>query len=79
MPLAQRTIPANGEERVPVVPVLEAVKVCSGTRGRPSQRLKGMVTEKGSEAKARLADQETSRQTEQKSSRALNFPGSTIA
>jgi len=52
MPLAHRTTPAKGDERAPVVPVLEAVTIRTGTRGRPRTRLKVMATEKGDEAQA---------------------------
>ena len=52
MPLANRTTPANGDERAHVVPRLEAVKVRTGQRGRPRQRLKVIATEKGDEAQA---------------------------
>jgi IS5 family transposase len=52
MPLALRTTPANGDERAQVVPLLEAVKVRTGTRGRPHTRLKVLATDKGYDAKA---------------------------
>src|ERR687885_2775507 len=52
MPFANRTTPANGDERAPVLPLLEAVKVRTGKRGRPRQRLKVSATDKGYEAKA---------------------------
>jgi transposase len=52
MPLAQRTTPANGDERAQVAPLLDAVKVRTGTRGRPRQRLKVLATDKGYDAKA---------------------------
>jgi hypothetical protein len=51
MPLANRTTPANGDERAQVLPLLDAVKVRTGQRGRPRQRLKVLATEKGYEAK----------------------------
>jgi len=35
MLVANRTTPAKGEERAQVVPLLEAVKVHTGKRGRP--------------------------------------------
>jgi hypothetical protein len=47
MPWANRPTPANGEERARVLPLLEAVKVRTGKRGRPRTRLQGMATEKG--------------------------------
>jgi Transposase DDE domain len=52
MPLANRTTPANGDERAQVVPLLDAVKVHTGKRGRPRKRLKVMATDKGYDAKA---------------------------
>jgi hypothetical protein len=52
MPLANRTTPANGDERAQVVPLLDAVKVRTGKRGRPRKRLKVMATDKGYDAKA---------------------------
>ena len=52
MPLANRTTPANGDERAQVVPLLDAVKVCTGKRGRPRKRLKAIATDKGYDAKA---------------------------
>jgi hypothetical protein len=52
MPLANRTTPANGDERAQVLPRLDAVKVRTGKRGRPRKRLKVIATEKGYEAKA---------------------------
>jgi len=52
MPLANRTTPAKGDERAPVLPLLDAVKVRTGTRGRPRKRLKVIATEKGDDAKA---------------------------
>jgi hypothetical protein len=39
MPLAHCTTPANGAERAHVGPLLEAVKVHPGQRGRPRKRL----------------------------------------
>jgi IS5 family transposase len=52
MPLAHRTTPANGDERAQVMPLLDAVKVRTGTRGRPPKRLKVLATDKGYDAKA---------------------------
>src|ERR671932_96763 len=52
MPLANRTTPANGDERAQVLPLLDAVKARTGHRGRPRQRLKGMATDKGYDDKA---------------------------
>src|SRR4029453_15529343 len=52
MPLANRTTPANGDERAQVVPLLDAVKVHTGKRGRPRKRLQVIATDKGENAKA---------------------------
>lgn len=52
MPLAHRTTPANGDERAQVMPLLDAVKVRTGPRGRPRKRLKVLATDKGSDAQA---------------------------
>ena len=52
MPSANRTTPANGDERAQVVPLLDAVKVHTGKRGRPRKRLKGIATDKGYDAQA---------------------------
>jgi hypothetical protein len=52
MPLANRTTPANGDERAQGLPVLNAVKVRTGKRGRPRKRLKVIATDKGDDAKA---------------------------
>ena len=52
MPLANRTTPANGDERAQVLPLLDAVKVRTGKRGRPRKRLKVLATDKGDDAKA---------------------------
>ena len=46
------TTPANGDERAQVMPLLDAVKVRTGTRGRPRKRLKVIATDKGYDAKA---------------------------
>jgi Transposase DDE domain len=51
MPLANRTTPAHGDERAHVLPLLEAVKVRPGQRGRPRKRLKVIATDKGYDAK----------------------------
>lgn len=51
MPLANCTTPANGDERAQVVPLLDAVKVHTGKRGRPRKRLKVIATDKGYDAK----------------------------
>jgi hypothetical protein len=51
MPLANRITPANGDERAQVLPLLDAVKVRTGKRGRPRKRLKVIATDKGYAAK----------------------------
>jgi hypothetical protein len=53
MPLAPRTTPAHGDERAQVMPWLDVVKVRTGTRGRPRQRLKVLATDQGYDATAR--------------------------
>jgi Transposase DDE domain len=52
MPLANRTTPANGDERAQVLLLLDAVKVRTGKRGRPRKRLKVIATDKGYDAKS---------------------------
>ena len=52
MPLANRTTPANGDERAQVLPLLDALKVRTGKRGRPRKRLGVLATEKDYDAKA---------------------------
>jgi len=52
MPLANRITPANGDERAQVLPLLDAVKVRPGQRGRPRKRLKVIATDKGYDAQA---------------------------
>ena len=47
MPLAACTTPANGNERAQVVPLLEAVTIKTGTRGRPRKRPKVLAADKG--------------------------------
>jgi Transposase DDE domain len=51
MPLANRTTPANGDERAQVMPLLEAVRLRTGKRGRPRKRPKVIATDKGYDAK----------------------------
>jgi hypothetical protein len=41
----------NGDERAQVMPLLDAVKVRTGTRGRPRTRLKVLATDQGYDAK----------------------------
>jgi hypothetical protein len=52
MPVANCTTPANGDERVQVLPLLEAIKVRTGRPGRPRKRFKVLATDKGYDAKA---------------------------
>jgi hypothetical protein len=52
MPLANRTTPANGDERAQVLPLLDAVHVRTGYPGRPRKRLKVLATDQGYDAKA---------------------------
>jgi transposase len=51
MPLANRTTPANGNERAQVMPLLDAVRLRTGKRGRPRKRPKVIATDKGYDAK----------------------------
>jgi transposase len=51
MPLANRTTPANGNERAQVMPLLDAVRLRTGKRGRPRKRPKVLATDKGYDAK----------------------------
>lgn len=50
--MATRITPANGDERAQVVPLLDAVHLRTGKRGRPRKRLKVLVTDTGDDAKA---------------------------
>jgi IS5 family transposase len=52
MPVAHCTTPANGDERAQVRPRLDAVKVQTGTRGRPRKRLNVVATDTGYAAQA---------------------------
>jgi Transposase DDE domain len=51
MPLANRTTPANGNERAQVLPLLDAVRLRTGKRGRPHKRPKVIATDTGDDAK----------------------------
>jgi hypothetical protein len=51
MPLANRTTAANGNERAQVMPLLDAVRLRTGKRGRPRKRPKVIATDKGYDAK----------------------------
>ena len=52
MPLANRTTPANGNERAQVLPLLDAVRLRTGKQGRPRKRPKVLAADKGYDAKA---------------------------
>jgi transposase len=51
MPLSTSTTPANGDERAQVIPLLDALHVRTGKRGRPRKRLKVLAADKGYDAK----------------------------
>ena len=51
-PWAHRTTPAKGAEWAQVLPLLDAVKLRTGPRGHPRQRLKVIATDKGDDAQA---------------------------
>jgi IS5 family transposase len=51
MPLSTRTTPANGDERAQVIPLLDALHVRTGKRGRPRKRLRVLAMDKGYDAK----------------------------
>jgi hypothetical protein len=51
MPLANRTTAATGSERAQVLPLLDAIRLRTGKRGRPRKRLKVIATDKGYDAK----------------------------
>jgi Transposase DDE domain len=52
MPWAHCTTPANSDERAQVIPLLDAVRLRPGRRGRPRQRLQVIVTDNESDAHA---------------------------
>ena len=51
IPLANRATPAHGSERAHVMPLLDAVCLRTGTRGRPRTRPKVIATDSGDDAK----------------------------
>jgi hypothetical protein len=51
MPLSMRTMPANGDELAQVIPLLDALHIRTGKRGRPRKRLKVLATDKEYDAK----------------------------
>jgi hypothetical protein len=52
MPLANRTTPANGDERAQVLPLLDTVCLRTGKPGRPRKRPRVLATDRGYDAKA---------------------------
>jgi hypothetical protein len=50
MPLARRTTPENGSERAQVMPLLDAVHLRTGRRGRPRKRPHVIATDTGDDA-----------------------------
>jgi IS5 family transposase len=52
MPLSTRTTPANGNERAQVIPLLDTLHICTGTRGGPRKRFTVLAADKGYDAKA---------------------------
>ena len=52
MPLAACTTLGNGNERVQVMPLLDAVIINTGKPGRPRKRLKVLAADKGYDSKA---------------------------
>jgi transposase len=51
MPLSTGTTPANGDERAPVIPLLDTLHVRTGKQGRPRKRLKVLAADTGYDAK----------------------------
>ena len=51
LPLSTRTTPANGDVRAQVIPLLKALHIRTGKRGRPRKRLKVLAADKGYDAK----------------------------
>ena len=51
MPLANRTTPANGNERAQVIPLIDAVTPKTGKPGRPRKRLGVIAADKGYDSK----------------------------
>jgi hypothetical protein len=52
MPLAHCTTPSDWDERAQVIPLLDALRLRTGKRGRPRTRLKMLAADKGDDAKA---------------------------
>ena len=55
MPLSNRTTPANGSERVELIPLLDSVKVKTNKRGRLRKPLKVIDADKGYDSKDKRA------------------------
>jgi hypothetical protein len=53
MLLSTGTTPANGDERAQVLPLLDTLRIRTGTRGRPRTRFKVLAADKGYDAKDR--------------------------
>jgi IS5 family transposase len=51
MPLANRTTPANGNQREQVIPLLNNIKVKTNKPGRPRKRVKVLAADKGYDSK----------------------------
>jgi hypothetical protein len=51
MPLSTGTTPANGDERAQVLPLLDTLRIRTGTRGRPRKRFKVLAADKGYDAR----------------------------
>jgi hypothetical protein len=51
MPLSTGTTPANGDERPQVLPLPDTLRIRTGKRGRPRQRVKVVAAAKGYDAK----------------------------
>ncbi len=49
--MSTRTTPAHGDERAPVLPLLDTLHIRTGKRGRPRKRLKVLAMDKGYDAK----------------------------
>lgn len=55
MPLADRTTPANGNQREQVIPLLDNIKVKTNKSGRPRKRVKVLAADKGYDSKDKRA------------------------
>jgi IS5 family transposase len=52
LPRAVCTTPANGNERAQVMPLVDAVTITTGKRGRPRKRPRVLAADQGYDAKA---------------------------